>query len=68
MNYLVNDHMLAGHALLAVPSEFGQTGYHSFMVSENGVILEAILGEDTLSVAKDMTAYDPTDAWTPVDD
>lgn len=67
MDYLVNDHMLAGHALLAVPAEYGETGYHSFMVSENGVILEAILGEDTLEIAAEMKAYDPDENWTPTE-
>lgn len=68
MSYLVNDNMVGGHALLAVPAEFGETGVHSFMVSENGMILEAVLGEDTLDIAADMMAYDPTADWTPVED
>ena len=67
MSYLVNDNMVGGHALLAVPAVFGETGIHSFMVSENGVVLEAILGEDTLEIAAGMTAYDPTEDWTPVE-
>jgi len=67
MSYLVNDNMVGGHALLAVPAEFGETGVHSFMVSENGVILEAVLGEETLEIAADMMAYDPTSDWAPVE-
>lgn len=67
MSYLVNDHMLAGHALLAVPAAYGETGYNSFMVSENGVILEAILGDDTLAIAAEITAYDPGPDWLPVE-
>lgn len=67
MSYLVNDNMVAGHAILAVPANFGETGVHSFMVSENGIILEAVLGEDTLELAADMTAFDPTSDWAPVE-
>ena len=68
MSYLVNDHMVGGHAMLAVPADYGETGVHSFMVSENGEILEADLGANTLDQVSDMTQYDPTDDWTPVTD
>jgi hypothetical protein len=64
--YLVNGNMVAGHAILAVPAAFGETGVHSFMVSENGVILEADLGEDTLEIAATIEAFDPGSDWTPV--
>lgn len=66
MDYIVNGHMVAGHALLAVPAEFGETGVHSFMVSENGVVFEAVLGEDTLEKAAGITGFDPTEEWQPV--
>ncbi len=67
MSYLINDNMLGGHAFLAVPSDYGTTGIHSFMVAENGVVLEADLGEDSLSLAFDMRLYDPGAIWSPVD-
>ncbi|MEM8728821.1 MAG: DUF2950 family protein [Pseudomonadota bacterium] len=67
MSYLVNGNMLAGHALLAVPSEYGETGVHSFLVAENGVILQADLGESSLETGYGMTAYDPGAAWSTVD-
>ncbi|WP_171131324.1 MULTISPECIES: DUF2950 family protein [unclassified Ruegeria] len=66
MDYFVNGHMVAGHALLAVPAEFGETGVHSFMVSENGIVYEAVLGEDTLEKAAAMTSFDPSEDWHPV--
>ncbi|MBK0329423.1 DUF2950 family protein [Rhodobacteraceae bacterium F11138] len=67
MDYLVNGHMLAGHAILAVPSAYGETGIRSFMVSENGVILQADLGETTLETAVGIESYDPDESWTPID-
>lgn len=67
MDYVVNGNMVGGHAILAVPANFGETGVHSFMVSENGVILEAILGEETLEIAATIEAFDPGDDWTPVE-
>lgn len=65
MDYVINGNMVGGHAMLAVPAVFGETGVHSFIVSENGVILEAVLGEDTLDLAAEMSTYDPTDIWAP---
>lgn len=67
VEYIVNNNMLAGHALLAVPSDYATSGIHSFMVSENGIVLQADLGEDSLQIAHQMRLYDPTDGWTPVE-
>ena len=67
-SYLINDNMTAGHAILAVPAVYGETGIMSFMVSENGRILEADLGPETLDLVADQEAYDPTDAWSEVTD
>jgi hypothetical protein len=63
MSYLVNGNMVAGHALLAVPAIYGETGVHTFMVGENGVALQADLGPDSLDAAFDITAFDPGEGW-----
>lgn len=67
LDYVIGGNMIAGHALLAVPSEYGQSGIHSFLVSENGNVLEADLGKDSLNIAYDMTRYDPGAEWKPVE-
>lgn len=67
MSYLVNDRMVAGHALLAVPASYGETGVHSFMVAENGVILEADLGPETADRAADITLFAPDADWAPLE-
>jgi hypothetical protein len=67
MSYLVNGNMLAGHALLAVPAVYGESGVHSFLVSENGLVYEADLGEESLATAASLTSYNPDDAWEPVE-
>jgi len=67
MSYLVNDNMVGGHALLAVPAYFGETGVHSFMVSENGIVYEAVLGDETLEVAAEIMSFDPSESWVPVE-
>ncbi len=66
MAYVVNGNMVAGHALLAVPADVGVSGVHSFLVSENGVILEAALGDKTPEIAAGIDAYDPGADWSPV--
>lgn len=67
MSYLVNGNMVSGHALLAVPAAYGESGVHSFLVAENGEVLEADLGEETLVQAAEITVYDPQEDWAPVD-
>jgi hypothetical protein len=67
MDYMVNGNMVAGHALIAFPSAYGDTGIMSFMVGENGVVYEADLGEDTLEAAVAIDSFDPGEGWAPVD-
>ncbi len=66
MDYMVNGHMVAGHALLAFPADYGDTGVMSFMVGENNVVYQADLGEDTIAAAAAIDSFDPNDGWTPV--
>lgn len=67
MSYVVNDHMLAGHAFLAFPSDYGESGVMTFMVGENGVIYEADLGDETLEQASAIDLFDPGPDWVPVE-
>jgi hypothetical protein len=67
-DYMVNGHMVAGHAMLAYPAAYGETGIMSFMVGERGVVYEADLGDDTLAVAGAIESFDPGEGWTPVED
>ena len=68
MDYVINGNMLAGHALLAYPADWGETGIMSFMVGENGIVHEADLGEDTIETANAIEAFDPAEGWEPVSD
>jgi hypothetical protein len=66
-SYLVNGNMIAGYAVLAVPAIYGDTGIMSFMVGENGIVYEADLGEETLTRALGITAFDPGEGWERVE-
>ena len=68
VDYVVDGRMLAGHALLAFPADYGGSGIMSFMVGEAGVIYEADLGKDTLSVAGAIDVFDPGEAWSQVEE
>jgi hypothetical protein len=65
-SYLMGDSMRAGFAAIAWPIEYGESGVMSFMVSHDGIVYEANLGEDTAAVASTMTLYNPGEGWSPV--
>lgn len=66
-SYMVNGNMVAGHALLAVPAVYEETGIMSFMVGENGRVYEADLGPDSLDIAFGITSYNPDASWSLLD-
>jgi len=65
-NYIVGKHMTNGFALVAWPSQYGQTGVMSFMVSHDGQVFEKDLGKDSASIAQKMTTFDPDSSWQEV--
>ncbi len=65
-SYVVNGEMSGGFALVAWPAEYGHSGIMSFMVSQDGVVYEADLGEKSAEVAAKMTAFDPGSGWAVV--
>ena len=62
-SYMVGGNMVAGHALVAYPASYGDTGIMSFMVGEGGVVYEADLGEETLARALEIEVFDPGEQW-----
>ncbi|MEM6421545.1 MAG: DUF2950 family protein, partial [Pseudomonadota bacterium] len=66
--YMVNGNMVAGHAMLAYPAVYGETGIMTFMVSENGQVLEKDLGDETADLAGAMESFDPDETWEIVEE
>ena len=66
LDYRVDGRMLAGHALLAFPADYGEAGIMSFMVGEAGTVYEADLGDETLEIAGAIESFDPGEGWAPV--
>ena len=65
-SYMIGDNMLAGHALLAYPAAYGDSGIMTFAVNEAGIVYQIDLGKETLAEAAAINAFDPDEGWTPV--
>jgi hypothetical protein len=68
LDYVIEGVMIGGFALVAAPAEYGVTGVKTFMVSQDGVVYEKDLGEDTLNIFKQMELFNPDDSWDPVEE
>lgn len=66
-SYLINGHMIAGHALVAWPEKWGKTGVKTFICGENGKVFEADLGARSASLGEAMKRFNPGKGWTPVE-
>lgn len=67
-DYVINDRMIAGFALVAWPADYGNSGIMTFKVSHLGQIYEIDLGENTADLAAAIDAYDPGEGWSLVVD
>jgi hypothetical protein len=66
-SYLVRGQMSGGFALAAWPAEYDVTGIMTFLVNQDGTILEKDLGPETTKVAGEMTLYNPDASWSTVE-
>jgi hypothetical protein len=62
-NYVANGDMPGGFALVAYPAKYGSSGVMTFIVNRDRVVYEKDLGKDTLSLAANMTDYNPDNSW-----
>jgi hypothetical protein len=67
-DFLVNDTMTKGFAFLAYPAEYRASGVMTFMINQDGVIVQKDLGPDTAKLASEMTEYNPDKTWQEVDE
>ncbi len=67
MSYIVKGKMIGGFALVAWPADYANSGVVTFIVSHSGVVYEKDLGENTASIAKSMTSFDPDKTWRKVE-
>ena len=66
-SYLINGHMLAGHAMVAWPAACGDSGVETFICGQNGVVYQKDLGPNTAALGASMTQYNPDGSWKAVE-
>lgn len=62
-SYVADGAMTGGHALVAWPAKWGESGVMSFIVGKDGVVHEKDLGPSSDRIARAMTAYNPDASW-----
>jgi hypothetical protein len=62
-NYTVNGKMTGGFAFVAYPAEYGNSGVMTFMINQDGVLLQKDLGKTTTETATAMNVFDPDAGW-----
>ena len=62
-DYVEKGLMLGGFALVAWPAEYGASGIKTFIVNQDGIVLEKDLGDKTTGIVRAMIAYDPDPTW-----
>jgi hypothetical protein len=67
LDFVVNNVMIGGFALVAAPAQYGVTGVKTFIVSHDGVVYEKDLGAATLDAFKKMERFNPDRSWSPVE-
>ena len=65
-DYVVNGKMTGGFAVLAYPAQYRESGVMTFLINQNGQLLQKDLGKDTDQVASAMTEFNPDKSWTVV--
>ncbi len=66
-SYLINGHMIAGHAMVAWPEKYGDTGVQTFICGENGVVYQKDLGPNTAALGASMAQFNPDASWKVVE-
>ncbi|MBS7543968.1 DUF2950 domain-containing protein [Ancylobacter oerskovii] len=67
-DYVINGNMIAGFGLIAWPVAYGETGVHSFVVNQAGIVYEKDLGPDTAARVEKIRRFDPDKSWEIVKD
>jgi len=63
-DYVINDNMIGGFAIIAWPADYDSSGVMTFIVNQQGRVYQKDLGPKTSKLAIKMKAYDPDPSWT----
>ena len=67
-DYVVNGKMIGGFAFVAYPAEYGNSGVMTFIINQDGVLLQKDLGKTTTETATAMSEFDPDASWVIVEE
>ena len=62
-SYMAQGRMIGGHALVAWPASYGNSGIMTLLVNHEGVVYEKDLGPKTAEFASKMTRFNPDKSW-----
>ena len=65
-NYVESGKMIGGFAFVAYPAEYRNSGVMTFIINQDGDLLQKDLGADSAQTAAAMTEFNPDPSWTPV--
>lgn len=67
-DYMVDGKMVNGFAFIAYPAEYGNSGIMTFIINQDGVLLQKDLGKTTAETAAAISEFEPDSGWTPVEE
>jgi hypothetical protein len=67
LDYMINDRMIGGFALIATPVEYENSGVMTFIVNQDGVVYEKDLGPKGSQAAAAIKQFDPDPSWKKVE-
>jgi Protein of unknown function (DUF2950) len=65
-DYVINGKMVGGFAFVAYPAEYRNSGVMTFIMNQDGVLLQKDLGKTTTETASAMTEFNPDATWSVV--
>ena len=67
-DYMADGKMTGGFAFVAYPAEYGNSGVMTFIMNQDGVLLQKDLGKNTAETATAMKLFDPDSSWVIVEE
>jgi len=64
-DYVIDGKLVGGFAFVAYPAEYRNSGVMTFIINQDGVLLQKDFGKTTTETATAMTEFDPDDTWSP---
>ena len=65
-DYLVNDRMIGGFAVIAYPAKYGVSGVMTFMVNHDATVYQRNMGKTTAEQAAKVQRFNPDAGWQKV--